>query len=462
MSHVFVVDTNKRPLDPVHPGRARLLLTQGKAAVWRRYPFTIRLTTAVEHPQVEPLRLKVDPGSKTTGLALVNDATGQVVFAAELTHRGATIKKALDQRRAVRRGRRQRKTRYRQPRFSNRRRKAGWLPPSLESRVSNITTWVARLRRLAPVATLSMELVKFDTQAMQHPDITGTEYQQGTLYGYEVREYLLEKWGRRCAYCDAEHVPLQVEHIQARARGGSDRVSNLCLACAPCNDAKDTQDIRAFLSRKPERLLRILAQAKAPLSDAAAVNTTRWALYERLQAIGLPVECGSGGLTKCNRSQRGFPKTHWLDAACVGRSTPATLTSTGVVPLVMTATGHGCRQMCLMDKRGFPRTKPKQARRVKGFQTGDLVRAVVPSGKKAGTYVGRVAVRGTGSFNITTTQGTVEGIGHRYCTVLHRSDGYRYARVARDGHTRPSPAPQKEGLLPPSDESRGFPQAEVL
>lgn len=101
-----------------------------------------------------------------------------------------------------------------------------------------VTTWVARLRRLCPITALSQELVKFDTQAMQHPEIAGMEYQQGELAGYEIREYLLEKWQRRCAYCQASKVPLQVEHILPKARGGSNRVSNLTLACEPCNQAK--------------------------------------------------------------------------------------------------------------------------------------------------------------------------------------------------------------------------------
>ena len=151
MSKVFVLDTNKQPLNPVRPGYARLLLTQGKAAVLKCYPFTIVLKKAVEYPILEPLRIKIDPGSKVTGLALVNDATGEVIFAAELTHRGQAIKAALDDRRAVRRGRRNRDTRYRQPRFLNRRRPQGWLAPSLESRVCNVLTWVKRLMRLCPI-----------------------------------------------------------------------------------------------------------------------------------------------------------------------------------------------------------------------------------------------------------------------------------------------------------------------
>src|SRR5437899_719625 len=155
MSNIFVLDTNKSPLNPVHPGRARLLLKQGKAAVFRRYPFTIILKRTADDPPLEPLRLKLDPGSKTTGIALINDASGQVVWAAELTHRGQAIKKALDDRRAIRRSRRHRHTHYRKPRFQNCRRKSGWLPPSLESRLANMLTWVQRLRQLCPIVAIS-------------------------------------------------------------------------------------------------------------------------------------------------------------------------------------------------------------------------------------------------------------------------------------------------------------------
>src|SRR5689334_19798504 len=165
MSQVFVLDTNKQPLAPTHPARARLLLKQGKAAVFKRYPFTLILKRAVE--VVAPaLRLKIDPGAKTTGLAIVDDATGTVVFAAELSHRGEQIKKALDSRRGVRRLRRARFTRYRPPRWRNRRRQPGWLPPSVESRIHNILTWVGRLRRICPIMAISVELVCFDLQKM--------------------------------------------------------------------------------------------------------------------------------------------------------------------------------------------------------------------------------------------------------------------------------------------------------
>jgi hypothetical protein len=203
-------------------------------------------------------------------------------------------------------------------------------------------------------------------------------------------------------------------------------MSNLVAACTSCNQRKSNQDIREFLQEQPERLARILAQLKTPLRDTAAVNTTRWALFDRLKALGLPVEGSSGGRTKYNRVMRGLPKTHWLDAACVGASTPLPLTVKGVVPLRIRASGHGSRQMCRVDRFGFPRTGPKQAKRVYGFQTGDLVRAVVPKGTRQGTYVGRVAVRTSGSFNLTTWQGTIQGISHRWCILVARADGYSY------------------------------------
>jgi 5-methylcytosine-specific restriction endonuclease McrA len=426
MSHVFVLDNDRRPLPPAHPGTARQWLTQGKAAVFRRYPFTIILNETPPQRPSEPLRLKIDPGSKTTGLAVVNDATGQVVWAAELSHRGRAIKKALADRRAVRRSRRWRKTRYRMARFDNRRRREGWLPPSLQCRVHNILTWVCRLRRLCPIGAISMELVRFDTQLIENPNINGVEYQQGTLVGYEVREFLLEKWERRCAYCEATGVPLEIEHIVPRARGGSHRVSNLTLACVTCNKQKGTKTAAEF--GHPE----VQAQAKRPLMDAAAMNATRRALLSRLQATGLPLETGTGGRTKWNRSTRQLPKVHWLDAACVGMSTPEVLVVQGVVPLMITATGWQCRQMCLMDKYGFPRTRAKQQSRVRGFRTGDMVRAVVTAGKKVGTYVGRVAVRSTGRFNVSTSAGIVQGIADSYCQRLQQRDGYTYAKGEGD------------------------------
>jgi 5-methylcytosine-specific restriction endonuclease McrA len=182
-------------------------------------------------------------------------------------------------------------------------------------------SWVNKLRRLALVTALSLELVRFDLQQLENPEISGIQYQQGMLYGFEVKEYLLAKWDRQCAYCNKSEVPLEVEQIVARARGGSHRLSNLTLACQPCNQAKGARAIEDFLRHQPERLKKTLAQAQMPLKDAAAVNSTRLALFNALTAAGLEISTDSGGLTKYNRQQHQIPKSHALDAACVGRFT---------------------------------------------------------------------------------------------------------------------------------------------
>ncbi len=239
MSKVFVLDSEKRPLLPIHPAQARQLLRNKKAAVFRQFPFTIILKGASPDAPTTDLRIKIDPGAKYTGIALVNDITGEVVF-------------------------------------------------------------------------------------------------------------------------------------------------------------------------------------------AAAVNATRFALLKVLKSTGLPVECGSGGLTKFNRNQQNLAKAHWLDAACVGKSTPI-LNIKGIKPLLITANGHGTRQSCRTDKFGFPSRYVPRFKFVKGFQTGDIVKAIVTNGKKIGVYVGRVAVRSTGSFNISAKQGLIQGISFKYCLPIHKKDGYAYA-----------------------------------
>ena len=263
MNYVLVIDETKKQLDPCHPSVARKLLKNQKAAVFRRYPFTIILKKIVDN-QPQPIELKIDPGSKTTGLALVSNKD-KVIWGAELTHRGNQIKSDLDNRRTIRRNRRNRKTRYRSCRNHNRIRVKGWLPPSLEHRVLTTITWVKRLMKVCSVKVIFQELVRFDTQQLQNPEIDGVEYQQGTLLGYEVREYLLEKWSRQCSYCGIKEVPLQIEHIKPKSKGGSNRVSNLCLACKKCNKKKGTLAIEEFLKNKPELLKTILHIVKKPL-----------------------------------------------------------------------------------------------------------------------------------------------------------------------------------------------------
>ncbi len=186
---VFVLDKHHKPLMPCHPARARELLDKGRAVVHRLVPFVIRLKDRVGG-DVQPIRLLDDPGSKESGFALVretpaasdapvlNDAgddvsgpTRTVLFKMELKHRGDVVHKKMESRRNARRSRRSRNMRYRSHRNDNRMRADGWFPPSLRTRLDTTMSWVRRLSKWAPVTSISMELVRFDTQKMQNPDV---------------------------------------------------------------------------------------------------------------------------------------------------------------------------------------------------------------------------------------------------------------------------------------------------
>ena len=441
MSKVAVIDSQKNPLAPCHPAVVRRLLKNGHAAVWRQYPFTIILKKAIPPSEIatETYTLSWDPGSKTSGLAIVSES-GEIVYAAEVHHRGGKqkggISWALTQRAGYRRGRRTRNLRHRPPRWANRKRKVpvltesgweyrraetpegtdatqsqndfnrvplakfldpryrwerlprtktnikqrkrwrririehrrvtenGWVAPSLMSRVFNLGTWTRRLCKLYPITQLAIENVKFDMQLLENPDVHGIEYQQGTLHGREIREYLLELTGRKCAYCGNKRVRLHVEHIIPKARFGSNRPDNLTMACQLCNEKKGKlygkeieEKLGADFAKKVQAAAR---KSKQGLSDAAAVNTIRWKLFETLKAIGLPVISGTGGKTAYHRNLARLPKTHYYDAAAVAL-VPKPPKDLKVA--IIKSVGYGRR-----DLRKFSVTKP-------GFNYGNLKRS---------------------------------------------------------------------------------------
>ena len=450
---VFVVDRHKRSLMPCSEKRARILLGAGRAVVHRSRPFVIRLKDRLRAQSVvQPVALKLDPGSHTTGIAVVRveqvEDTEQgepkealevhhALHLAELSHRGGAIHKRMEKRAGYRRRRRSANLRYRPSRFQNRRRKEGWLPPSLRSRILNVLTWAARYQRWVPLARIEVERVKFDLALLQNPEIEGVAYQHGELAGWECRAYLLEKFGRRCVYCGKQGVPFEVDHVYPKSRGGTDRISNLVLSCHDCNQAKGNQTAAEFGYPEVEK------QARTPLKDASAINATRFALVERLDSLGLPIGTWSGGRTRWNRARFQVEKTHANDALCVGNI--AGVEQGMGLTLSIEATGRGSHCCTNVDDSGFPRGYLTRQKRMWGFSTGDLVRAEAPAHlKTAGVHVGRVAVRTSGSFRV----GKIDGINAKYCVLLQRADGYAYGQPCVAG-AGPTPAPNKERLLPP-------------
>jgi 5-methylcytosine-specific restriction endonuclease McrA len=276
-SRVFVLSKDAHPLMPCHPARARELLTKGRAVVVRQVPFTIRLKDrTLAASEIDGVQLRIDPGSKGTGLALTDEKKevgdqGVVVtvrrglVALELQHRGDQIHKCMQQRAGYRHRRRSANLRHRAPRSHNRPRRTGWLPPSLRHRVDTTHSQAALLCLYAPGTEVHVERVAFDTHAMSAGrPLTETEYRHGTLAGTEARAFLHARWNSACAYCDATGVPLNIDHLRPRSRGGSDRVSNLVLACVPCNQAKNNTPVQVFLAHRPERLAKIPPAGQSP------------------------------------------------------------------------------------------------------------------------------------------------------------------------------------------------------
>ncbi len=307
---VFVLSKDGTPLMPTTPRRARVFLKEQRARVVRREPFTIRLRFATK-AYVQEVVVGVDTGSKVVGVA--STTNGEVVFQAQV-HLRDDITEKLARRSLYRRARRTRKTRYRLARWRNRRRSRGWLAPSIRSKAEATVKAVRFVSCLLPVSQVKVEVGSFDTQKMQNPEMSGLEYQQGQLEGYQIKEYVLRKWQHRCVYCGAREVPLQIDHIVPKARGGTDRPSNLTLACEPCNLRKGKQTATEF--GFPD----VQAQARVPLRDAAHVSALKSRVIQDLQSIfgESKVRIAYGYETKYKRIQvLDLPKSHTNDAVAI-------------------------------------------------------------------------------------------------------------------------------------------------
>ncbi|KAF3888841.1 MULTISPECIES: RNA-guided endonuclease IscB [Nostocales] len=443
---VFVLSKNGLILKPTTPARARILQAQGKTKKMKLFPFTLILEKEVNE-NVEPyLELRCDPGSKFTGISLVDLNKNEVIWAMELEHRGLAIKMELIKRAGVRRSRRTRRLRYRQKRF-DRKKPDGWLAPSLRHRLLSTQTWIKRLLKIAPIKSIAIESVKFDLQKLETPDIEGLEYQQGTLWGYTLREALLEHWDRECVYCGKTDVPLQIEHINARSKGGSERFSNLTLSCEKCNQKKGNKPVEQFLKDQPEILKKIKSHQKKSLSDAAAVNSTRKAIFEMAHKFGLRVISGDGASTKMIRIQSGLPKLHWIDSACVGTSEIVKLRI--CQPLRVTCKGHGTKQVQRMNAKGFPAIASIKKNPITGKKEVKLVSTnqkythatasdyvicnLLKERKhiKAGIYRARVKTPTPKGVEVLISGHRI-AIDQQYAKLIHRSDGYEYSFATID------------------------------
>ena len=418
---VLVIDKHKKPCNTISNAYARRLLFKKQAVIHKRFPFTIRLKNDNAVLKDRAYTVKLDPGSRTTGVAIV-DNTDKVVMLAEIEHRGHIIKKNLDDRRAVRRKRRNRKTRYREARFLNRTRPKGWLAPSIKSRADNIINFIKKYKKLININKVMIENVSFDTAQMTSDDcLIGTAYQQGPLYQNQLRSVIFSRSGSQCVYCGAQAE--EIDHVIPRAKGGTNSVYNLVASCRACNEKKSNLSLKEF-GKKMNKDYSHLKPKKLP-KDAAIVQSARNYMAKEITKLVSDTTLHDAWMTKYNRDSLGLPKQHYYDALSVGEI-PNSFNFLIDRVLQISAKGRGSRQMCRMDKYGFPKAKPKGSKEVEGFQTGDIVKAIVTKGLKKGEYLGRVVIHSSGYFDIKAKNSSVMGIGHQYFHLIQRGDGYLY------------------------------------
>ena len=374
-TQVCVLDQNGKPLMPTtRLGKVYRLLKTQKAHIVSYEPFTIQLDYEPDTHIIQPLTLGVDSGAIHSGYSVANEH--REYYSAEVIARD-NISKKLSNKRMYRKQRRSRKTRYRKPRFKNRKnKKKGWLPPSLEQKVAVQLNEIDHLHHYFPIENIIVEVAEFDIQKIKDPNISGIEYQQGTLYGYNIRNYLLEKHGRKCFYCGKTVSDFEVEHMIPKIRGGSDRIDNLTLSCHDCNQKKDTLTAEEFIKqtlpdKKAATKLKQLPNEKHLFKYMTYMNATRWSLYNAIDEKYPNVTMTYGYITKYNRIKAGFPKTHHIDAKCITGF--ATVPSMGQTVVKIKMRRHNRQLHQATFSKGHVRKIGNLPTVVFGFQLYDIV-----------------------------------------------------------------------------------------
>lgn len=305
---VYVVSQDGQPLMPTdRHGKVRRLLKSGKAKVVKRCPFTIQLLYN-NTDYTQEISLGIDAGSKHIGISATTQ--NRVLYEADVELRNDIVS-LLSTRRQNRRTRRNRKTRYRKPRFNNRVscKKKGWLAPSVKQKVNTHLTVVAKIHQILPVTRIIVETASFDIQKIKNPDISGTEYQQGEqLNSYNVREYVLCRDNHVCQCCKGKSKDkiLNVHHIESRKTGG-DSPDNLITLCKTCHTGYHKGTVKL-----PKIIHRGIS-----FRDASFMGIMRWSFYGELKILYPDVNLTFGYITKSTRIKNNLQKEHYVDARCI-------------------------------------------------------------------------------------------------------------------------------------------------
>ncbi len=417
---VYVQNINGLPLMPSSEAKARHLLEEQRAVIVNYTPFTIRLNFVVDDI-TQPVTLGVDAGYKTIGLSAATET--KVLFEAELENR-TNVRKLIEDRRSLRRNRRNRNTHYRTPRFDNRRRPDGWLPPSVEQRVRTHESAVRKVCSLLPVTKIIVEVAAFDIQKINNPEIEGTEYQNGIQRGYEnVKAYVRERDNCTCQYCHGRSKDrrLEVHHLIHRADGGSDRPDNLITLCKTCHDKYHAGKIK-LTKLKP----------KTGFKGAAFMTSTRWTLVNRLKAEygDDMVNVTYGYITKCERENAGLEKTHYIDARCISEN-PNAKPDGRVYGITKCRCHDRQTHESMPRKHSTIRRRTWAPHRIEGYRMFDLV-------SYNGILCRIFGRRSSGYFDIRKPDGTKvsAGISYRKLTPVQHSGNFTFTQLLPLGKPR--------------------------
>lgn len=290
-------------------GRIGYLLRHGKAHVVSRVPFVVQLDYE-STTYTQDVSLGIDAGSKHIGVSASSER--KELLAAQVELRSDVVN-LLSTRRELRQTRRNRKTRYREQRFYNRKKKDGWLTPSVEQKVESHLKVIRLVHKLLPITKTTIEVAQFDAQKIKNTDIKGNEYQQGEQMGFwNVREYVLARDGHKCVHCKGKSRDpiLNVHHLESRKTGGNSP-SNLVTLCETCHKAYHRGEFELKIKRG------------TTLRDAAVMNIMRWAVYEQAKEEFRNVHLTYGYVTKHTRIENGITKTHAADAFCIAKNVHA-------------------------------------------------------------------------------------------------------------------------------------------
>ena len=403
----FVLNLHGKPLMPCKPQRAKKLLKLGKAKVVRRSPFTIKFTCGCSGYKQE-LTAGMDSGSKVIGTAVLRGSQ-QVVYQAETHLRGEEIKAKMEQRRMYRRARRGRKTRYRKPRFLNRKAsiRLERLPPSTKHKVMAHLREKMYVESILPITNWRLELASFDIHAISNPDVSKSAwwtYQRGDMYGFQnLKQYVLKRDAYLCQSCKKKtknNSELHVHHIKFRSNGGTDTKNNLITLCKPCHDRlhkrKDAQNYSLKLKPKPVNT-----------KHATEVSV----VASQLRKLFGGFEESFGFITKVDRMEQNLEKRHFIDAAVIASKGHSAKLSRKTIIRRYVAKGDYQQTKGIRSEKAIPTGKlyglrkfdlintPKGIGFVKGkrssgyFSIGDIHGKAIHNSVKVKTDITRLSAR---------------------------------------------------------------------